>query len=451
MPKLRPLWALGLVAALVLQACGAGAASTAPASETPSTAPSSASVEPSVQPTTPDLTGVKLTLWTALTTTDAQKKSFTRFNDETGAALEPVYIPDPFEDTVLTKWAAGDRPDILSLAPGPGYVSRLNPEKNLVDLSGEAFVGKTLAGMMDVLGKWKGKNYAVVTNSPSVEGLWYNKKVFDRLGLEPPHTFAEFMTVCEQVKAKDPSISTIFSGGGDVWPLHTFEGLLWSDDIKAGLADKINAGQAKFTDAEVVGHIQQLKDAIDKGCFNKNLSTATFADEQQALLDGKTAMVAQGPWFIDALVGTVGVATVNDTVGFSAFSDKTPTVAWLAVQIGTYFVTKNTDPEKEAAALEFIRWVSGDGYGQYLIDAKDMPVYPGFTAPADVPQPILDANEALQTSGALHNSTALQASYGSFVTFLSEMIAGTKTPQQVAESLQAEFSKSAKAMGMPGY
>lgn len=449
MPKLRSVWALGLVAALVLQACGTSGGSTAPASASPPAPPSTA---PSEQPSSgaPDLTGVKLTIWTASDTTQAQKDLFARFGQLTGASVEPVYVPDPFEENLLTKWATGDRPDILVFQPAPLWVGKLDPDKNLVDLSGEAFVKRTQAGLLDVAGYWNGKNYAAITNSPSVEGIWFNKKVFDRLGLTVPTSYAEFIAVCDQIKAQDPSVSPIFAGGGDVWPLHVFAGLLWSDDIKAGLLDKINAGDAKFTDPEIVGHIKQFKDAIDHGCFNKNLATATYADEEKALIDGTAAMVAQGSWLVDAIAATSGVEVVNETIGFFPLADKTPTSAWLAIQIGTYYVPKNSDATRQEAALAFIRYVTGDGYGQYLADAKDLPVLTGYTAPADVPKPVLDANASLNGS-APHNSMVLKASYGNFVTFLSEMVAGTKTPEQVAGSLQTEFEKNAKALGMPGY
>ena len=45
----------------------------------------------------------------------------------------------------------------------------------------------------------------------------------------------------------------------------------------------------------------------------------------------------------------------------------------------------------------------------------------------------------------------LEAAYGPFETYLNEMIAGTKTPQEVGDALDEQFTLSAQDLGLPGF
>src|SRR5690606_25447938 len=82
--------------------------------------------------------GLKLTVWHNAGTPEPYTNVYHRFAEATGHELELIPIPgDGFENQVLSRWATGERPDILEFHPA---WPQLNPEENLQDLSNEAFV-----------------------------------------------------------------------------------------------------------------------------------------------------------------------------------------------------------------------------------------------------------------------------------------------------------------------
>jgi glucose/mannose transport system substrate-binding protein len=74
--------------------------------------------------------------------------------------------------------------------------------------------------------KQNGNYYAVPMGVHGTDWLWYNKKIFDRLGLTPPTTLAEFKVVAEKLKAA--GIIPLALGGQD-WQ----EGKLFEDIVLA--------------------------------------------------------------------------------------------------------------------------------------------------------------------------------------------------------------------------
>jgi len=400
-------------------------------------------------PEMPDLTGTTLTYWTSTTGVGQAIPNLIKgFEEATGATVETVAFPDPFEQNFLTRWATGDRPDFFNFHPVYSWMVRLNPSETLVDLSAEDFVGKTKFGLLDSAGNEDGKNYAAVITYPYITGMLYNKQVFADAGLSIPTTLDEFWTACETFKAAYPDKTFMFAGGGDLWPIQIFAFDLWADDVKAGLMDEVNAGTTTFTDPRFVSGIQALQDAIAKGCVNDDITTAGFDGELTSVFDGSAAMIAQGTWAIPSLIDANGLDAVNETIGFFPLSARSATATWSVSQGGSFFVPVNTaDPARQEAALAFIRYATGAGYAQYLAESKDLPVLDGHEAPADVSTPLLEANAAYLEASAPGFSMVIKAPYGDFHVSMGEMINGEKTAEDVAADLQREFERAVQTIG----
>ncbi|NUO98146.1 MAG: carbohydrate ABC transporter substrate-binding protein, partial [Nonomuraea sp.] len=82
---------------------------------------------------------VKLTLWHNSADPAPLLEMYKKFEKQSGHRIELVPIPsDGFEDTTQTKWATGERPDILEYHATVSGLLALNPAENLRDLTGEA-------------------------------------------------------------------------------------------------------------------------------------------------------------------------------------------------------------------------------------------------------------------------------------------------------------------------
>jgi raffinose/stachyose/melibiose transport system substrate-binding protein len=193
-----------------------------------------------------------------------------------------------------------------------------------------------------------------------------------------------------------------------------------------------------------------MKNLQNAGCLNSDVATATYDDEQKQLMKAKAAMVFEGGWIILNLVDSYGVPAVNKNIGFFGLSRYGNVASWLETDTALYAPITG-DKQKEAAARRFIDFASGKDYGTYLKQSKQFPIMKGYKAPKDAPIVARQAAEAVRKNAVPNFAQTLEASYGNFDTYMSQLIAGQLSPLQVAQTLQEQFEKSAKHEGLPGF
>ena len=422
--------------AVVLAACG-------------STAPSGSGSAGATLPSHSagrDLHGVTLTFWESNSLTPGYKALFTAFENATGAKVDQVVFPDPFESNLLTKWATGARPDLMIFQSATDYLQQLNPAKNLFNLTGQPYIAKELFHQNQYATVLGGRNYGLSLETPSVFGLWYNKNILAADGLSAPTTFTQLASACRTIKKDNPGVSPLYDAGGDQWPTQVLPFMLWTDAFKAGLQDKLNLNKAQWTDPAIIASLNDYQALIKDGCFNSDLKTGTYARQESEFESGRTAMIAQGTWVSPDLVKDMGVPKMNAQLGWQALSTRTATAAY-----STTFslqVPKTGNTTNESAALSFLDYASGPAYQKFVDTNDQAPALAGFQTPAMVPSALLSAYRAL--SGPAYPQL-LAASYGPFTTYLGEMIDGSATPEQVANDLQQQWTKSAQAIGLTGF
>ncbi len=157
--------------------------------------------------------GVTLTIWHNTQDTQGVLALYKAYEKASGNTLSFVDIPaDGFETATLTKWASGDRPDILEYHPGQADLDHFNPSQTMVDLSSEAFVKQS--SIYEIGGRASdGKVYAAITTFPETWGVYYNKKLLADHGLQPATTFDQLKAQC-----------AVLSSAVDVWPSQELRG-----------------------------------------------------------------------------------------------------------------------------------------------------------------------------------------------------------------------------------
>jgi len=385
---------------------------------------------------------IRIVIWGLASTVDAWEHVFDDFESEFGYKVEFQRIPDVYDQNVMMKWAADERPDVLFFHPDMWDLAKLNPENNLRDLSSEDFIKSNSL-------KYHGKTYGASFNFPSAHGIIYNKEIFDDLNLEIPGNYEEFWELCKNIKAE--GITPLYDAGGDAWPLQVLVFIWWTDAFKnTNIAEELNTNQTAWTDERILFGIQAQKDIQEAGFYNEDLLTGTYEKSRAALMDGRVAMVSQGSWMLDVLLQEYGIDEVNKKVGFFGISKDSDTTSKSTTIHGSLFLPKTGDPVREEAALELLRYISGERYQGYVNEIKMYPVLEGFEVPADLPEVKKEVGRCVE-SGYPVFSDLVVTQYGPMEIFLQEMLAGTKTPLEVAEALDREFTKSAQEKGIEGF
>ncbi|WP_327085516.1 ABC transporter substrate-binding protein [Nonomuraea sp. NBC_01738] len=400
--------------------------------------------------TAPEGTGqVKLTLWHNSADPAPLLEMYKKFEKQSGHKIELVSIPsDGFEDTTQTKWATGDRPDILEYHATVSGLLALNPAENLRDLTGEAYIARS-GDLYQAAGAVNGKVYAAITGFPQVFGLYYNKKLLP----EPPRSFADLGKVCATLKPS--GVTPIFEAGGSIWPTQILPILYLAGANQANAYGKAIAGHSgTLADpgSPFVAGLSAYAKLKSDGCFNKDIVTAKFEDSMKALVTGKAAMVAQHSDMLPALLAAAGgdQKTVDETVGFVGLSSDKPLVTYAPGPIGTFYLPKTGDAGREKAALDFVRFMTGPAYAEYITASKTFPVLKDVPGPQGVSSVLQDVKKAYD-SGAVIAFNSDIPGMGGLAQLMSELIAGQKDPQKAATQLQGQVEQAAKAAGLPGW
>jgi raffinose/stachyose/melibiose transport system substrate-binding protein len=236
-------------------------------------------------------------------------------------------IPDEqFTQLIKSRFATGEYPDVY--LDNFGQIAQVYkiPE-TLVDLSKEPWVKRLVSssGVTD-----GGKVYGLpMVGVPSIEGVVYNKAIFEKVGVAVPKTWDEFLAVCDKIKKA--GITPVAITAKDNWTVG-----MWVVEIvplavkdRANIWADLNTGKVKFDAVpEFAAVFAKMKQVVDKGYANKDIFSATYDMGNDMLGQGKAAMVVQGDWSANdivkkypaAQIGMFPIPIVDNSVYTSGFT-----------------------------------------------------------------------------------------------------------------------------------
>jgi raffinose/stachyose/melibiose transport system substrate-binding protein len=401
--------------------------------------------------------GVTITLWHNSADPPALKQLYGDFERDTGNKIKLVTIPSAgFEKTTLTKWASGARPDVLEYHPTVTNLLALNPTKTLRDLSSEAFVAKS-GDLYKTAATVDGKTYGAIIGFPQVFGIFYNKDVFEKAGIAaPPQNAAELMQACNQIKAKAPGVTPIAESGGSIWPPQVLPSILMGDangGNEWGQQLRSNKAHLDDTGSPFIKAMETYKQLKGDGCFNKDLVTATVEKSVKGLVDGSVAMTALHSDMIPAIAAAAGndPAKVDSSIGFFVVGEQSPAATYIPGPIGSYYLPKTGNDDREAAALQFVRYVTGKGYGKYIEASKTFPIIAGTPEPTGISQLQKDVKAAYDKGPANIAYAADVPGVGGVAALINKLMIGETTPQEMAKQTQQQIAQASKAARIPGW
>ena len=245
-----------------------------------------------------------------------------------------------------TRLAGGDPPDTWQVHPGyellgqyvaSGYV---DPITDLYKSEGWDKVMP--AGLVEQMTK-DGQIYGVLAGVHRGNGLWYNKKVLDQLGITvgPTMSVDEFFTIAEKVKAG--GITPLCVGDTGVWASaqlfeNTLLGVIGPEKYK-GLWD----GSVSFDSAEVKQAMETYGKMLDYQ--NSDHSALSWDQAIQKLMEGTCVFSSMGDW----AYGEIVKAKLKDNEDFGWVSHPGTAGSFMVVADG--FVMAKNAPNKDNNTL----------------------------------------------------------------------------------------------------
>lgn len=355
------------------------------------------------------------------------------------------------DNVVKTRLATGDMSDICAYNSGSLFQA-LNPEQNFLDLTDEPFMENVIDSFKVTVSS-NGRVFGIPSGATMGGGWFYNKKVYEDLGLAVPKTWDELMANCEAVKTagKVPVLGSY----KDSW---TSQLIVLADNYNVmnalpTFADDYTANKAKIATTPVaLKSFQKLQEVFDRGFMNKDLVSTTYDAALKMLAEGDGAHYPMLTFAIPNIAANFP-DLIND-IGFFAQPGDDAAKNGLTIWLPGGFYGNRNSKNTEAILKWFSLYASVEGMDIYMSAQKPDGPLPikGTTLPDDVFPAVKDMLPYFQTDKTAPALEFLSPIKGpNLPQFCVEVGAGLKPAEIAAAEYDKDVEKQAKQLGLEGW
>ncbi|WP_320128962.1 extracellular solute-binding protein [uncultured Sphaerochaeta sp.] len=321
---------------------------------------------------------------------------------DNGIKVDQEMIGDEtsYYNKLRTRFATGEFPNIFEDFGGARSYDYVKSGV-LVDLRPYLDADPQWANdFMNVIEDWEYSDYpGSVYGVPTafyVVGIFYNKAIFAKLGLEPPKTIEEFTAVCDKLLAAGYIPMPL--GEKDSYRAgHLLNNLVlkaYGSEAVTALGNRTLA----YDDPKMIRLYKMISDFNKKGYFGPN---AINKDNSMARTDfhaGKSAMQFDGTWYL----GTAAKCAIADDMGFIPFPTIDPAFAgsWQGGNNGGLSVVNTGDKQAIDKAVQVVKALTNSEFAKAQQAVNGGGIYPvKFTSDTSKVSAIsIEVSKALDTS-----------------------------------------------------
>ncbi|KJL29638.1 ABC transporter substrate-binding protein [Microbacterium oxydans] len=241
--------------------------------------------------------------------------------EEKAMPLEVNSVPQADLDAQVQLLATQDElPQMFSAGGNPSEGAKLAKGGYLVDFDAKltelGVRDKIAEGAVSTIKKLYGGEFNFLPYQYNIEGIWYNKQIFEEQGWDVPETWDDLTTIAGEAKAAG---YTPFTASGEQgWPITRLISTYLFRSVGDDALEKVASGDAKLTDPEYVAAAQAIADLGAEGYFDQNVTSLDIDSSYNEFLTGKAAMIYMGSWILGNINGD-GNQIGADNVGFFNF------------------------------------------------------------------------------------------------------------------------------------
>ena len=378
---------------------------------------------------------------------EAVNAEFIKMHPEVKFEIES-YQDQTYQEKIKIYATADQLPDIMKywsfstllkpLAEG-GFVEPLDKEA----LSKYSWIPGSIEGNMI-----NGKLYGI----PVTADFWvvyYNKGIFDELGLKYPETISEMKAAAAKISAAGyiPAVTD----GKDGWPLsETYDNIFWRVTGDYSIMSDVLKGKGKFTDKPFVEAAKAYQDFfLNSGIFGADLLTTDYGASRNLFGQGQAAMYVMGAWEMGMATDENFSEEFKSNVRAGKFpkldggkGNENDLIAWYG---GNYIVKANS--KNKELAMEYI-----DLYAKMFADTM-WSLQAGFPAQAITPSDndsvlakdlLKIVSEATATSGTPALDMLNAAFKETHQNLCQDLAGGFITPEEFCASMDEALQKAIK-------
>jgi raffinose/stachyose/melibiose transport system substrate-binding protein len=356
------------------------------------------------------------------------------------------------DNLVKTRLATQEMADVFQYNSGSLFQA-LRPENQLQPVNDEPWT-KNLDPAFKPAVTANNQVYGAPMGTSLGGGIFYNKKIYDRLKLEIPKTWDEFMA--NNAKIKAAGIDPVLQSYQDTWTsqlfvLGDFHNVAAQDP---DWANKYTKNQVKYAQEPAVEGFKHLEEVKKAGYLNDNFGSLKFEKALSLLAEGKGA-------HYPILTSTLPNLETSDPdkikdVGFFGIpgtdASKAGATLWLP---GGVYIPKSTEGEKLDAAKKFQAFIaSPEGCDVYAKawDVSGPFMVKGCQLPSKVPPAVTDLQKYVseeKVTPALEFSSPVKGPALEQITV--EVGSGIRSATDGAKLYDEDVKKQAQQLGLEGW
>jgi len=364
--------------------------------------------------------------------------------------IERTYVSQSkIRDQVRLAFSAGTAPDAIYTWPAAAVLSGYAKDGKLFDLSADA---KTL-GWLDRLPdleikrcSYGGKLYAY----PSEEDLmvvYYNRDLFDKLGLKEPATYDDFLKICETLKSN--GYVPIAFGNRDKWPAtNTLSYLL------ALTAGKANQEGVLFKDTpwnnpNYLEACNIFMDWVNKKYFPDGFNGIDYGEANTLFSMGKAGMNITGTWIIQDMAAIENFKI--DAFLLPQIKTDVPR-ATMTGEGSQWEVNAASDPKVLQEVVKFLNYLYTDeNLKTWIEEGYLIPIRKGginldeYTIPDLVKKAYTVGNSMEEVNGYDLHTTVPESVVETLYNSLQSMLSGSVSPEDFLKEIDTVWAKAKEA------
>ncbi|MEK3786418.1 ABC transporter substrate-binding protein [Paenibacillus sp. FSL K6-1230] len=384
---------------------------------------------------------------TGIPRTGIMQEMAKQYEQETGVRIDFQVVPDAqWRDLIKVKLASGEAPDIFNVDVDPlSMPANVRPEENAIDLTNEEFTSSMSEEILPTVSH-KDKVYGVSFAPSKIWYVYYNKRIFNELGIEPPTNYAEFKEISQKIMDKGitPFYQAPASGWYQVLPL--FETGPNYEKLAPGTYDKLNNNEMKVEElTQLRTVLEQLNEFAELGYFGKDFLSNTVEAGIEAFGQEKAAMLLRVPGTEKEV--SDAYPAMKDNMGFFVMPwGDNQTIGVNPGGSAAMFGNKNSKHPEEV--LKFFRWITQHDNLQKVFDGGEG----NLTICWPEIEPKLTP-DYIEYEKAHEKGTVMQAAvkyidpqWMDIGKDISGMFAGAMTPEQILQNIDKRRAEQAKVL-----
>lgn len=352
------------------------------------------------------------------------------------------------DNLVKTKLSTGEMSDVFWYNSG-ALLQALAPSKTLVDLTNDPAIKDVDKSFLPVVSQ-NDKVYGAPWGASFGGGVLYNKAIYDKLGLQVPKTWTDFLANSDKIKAA--GLTAIEGSFKDTWTTQLIVLADYYNVSKAAptFAEDYTANKAKYAStAPALASFQKMEELTAKGYYNKGAGSTTEPQAMTALASGKAGQYPMLSATIAELKGDQ-----LDNIGFFGLPGDDAASAGATIwEPGGQYIPKTS--KHIDAAKKFIAFVASPA-GTAVQAAAVPPTGPylvtGSSLPTNAPLAAKDLQAYVDAKATIPALEYLSPIKGPSLEQITTAVAtGQTKAQEAAEQYDKDVTKQAKQLGLPGW